>query len=301
MNLVIDHTFIENLLKYHPTSSAINSDSTIRIFTNKKNNFLITRRYLEILKEKISTDISHDAFQQIITFMIDRKNDTSKDLNESDKIEDVISEFKRLRNLFEKEEPILFVFYHIENPEEKLVNLPYINILDKSSNFHANLLFELAENGVFKINYFHANNDQDIEFIFTSALSLFKKISKLTIYERDCDFHNNPILANLLKIKNKEIYTRAWDRSGSYSDLITEIKCIQSKFGGSIITYLTKDRSSIHERRLLLRNIVIDSDHNLSSITARNKSWTLTVYIEQEIEKYTDKNSTFFKLQMNGK
>lgn len=271
MELVID----KKLLKVYFDSLTPNKKEEfihhlILSVESPKNKMKISSKYLDILESYFSNECitQKDFFQKFITSLSDEgriigfKSNLDSDEEEDLLEEMMIHEYKDFTFLLTKELEI----------EKFKTNQSIISRVNKPNLDW--LILALSSCSVIQLDYSDFNKSSNLEdiFMFCSNFPLRGKVLHII----DSYFNlNGSSQLKAFKHKGHKIkcYTSSFLKVDSDKSILRN--SIKSYFGNKTSVLFSSDKSILHERKLLLEDLVIDSTHDFSEINLRNKNWTL--------------------------
>jgi hypothetical protein len=288
MYLILSLYFINILI----SKKVGESNSAEMIFLNKNNKFIISKLYLELLEEYINIKTNTDLSKLLIAQLIDRSKIVDTKIVDTG-IDNISLE---MYNIYSSSEPFIICcssqceyFKSIDN------NIFYLD--RKTENIYNKIISNILEKSIVKVQYYEFKNNNEILKLFNCLKSLFKYMSKIMIIDREFNFLQNVNINHFLSINEKNIYTKGWGYDSNLANLKIIKKEIESNFKGRVNIYFTKSKELLHERRIIMNNITIESNQDLGSINNNDKSWSLTISInELEIVEINKKYSMFVKL-----
>lgn len=278
--------YLEARSKFHKT---VTEKLRQNIIESDKNIFLFNIDYINCLEKII--DENHplkDECNLFIKALIDN-DELGLNLNIEYKIENIEYLFEKL-SLTEIEDEILIgVSESIENFES---NYNILNI-NNISNVNKNYIYsKFLTNEVCQIRHFDLENRSEILSLLNYSFSLYNKIDEVIIIDRQTNLNHN-IYNNLIDRGVKFYYYTLYADASDSISLKNKLKRYQ--------IYSTSNEDLIHERLLVVKDMVITMDEDPFNIEHRN-TWLITIQVcKSSVNKIkTEKcslfnNTLFFK------
>lgn len=291
MNILISECFFDTIINNEP----LLKDKSLRIFTNGNNKFVISKKYIEFFENYYRDNEHFPIIQSFLKQLIDRKvKEYQTDTLQSNNLPEEIS---NLLNLYSLTDPIIVCTKNSITSKPDIKNFEFSYSNEPNSHWQK-ILYELLSISIVRINYYDVKNDNEIKEIFTSIQGIFKNLNTIFIYDRELNFTTNTNINSFLDVKNKIIYTKGWGHDPGYTNLKSAKQEIERKFKGRVRIYITKKKEILHERRILINSLIIDSNQDLGAIVSSDKTWTVTICKNlKESESFRLKNPEFSELK----
>jgi len=262
-----------------------------RMLNNPKNRFLISESIIDCIESSLNSDeLIIDYFHGFVKSTIDGSIINLENYNNRDK-RNYNDEFRSLISSYHG----TFISCIFLNPETTVqVEIPF-SILSKISKPNLSwIIRELASNNNgLSVRYFDFKTDNEIKTFFKDIFHLPLCIDEVYIFDRQCNL-NHDRFDELIKRKPNLKYFTA--RENSFAEDLVNKRTVTNKFGPSSELYVSR-RENIHERRIIIGSIIIDSDDDFYNILCERRTWKIDVICcNDTASKHLNKMSLFQKM-----
>lgn len=256
IEVILDKTFINNF-------GDITSDrgrSIDKILLNENNIFIINASLLKYIEEHININYK-DKWENYFTYLSDNNHLISSNTDTLDS------------NIIFNEAPKQYDYSIILSDSDN------INTCNISINTINNTLFkELLENGKCTFRNTNFNTHDEIKLVFEKLFYCSKTTHRIIIIARynhfDCD------IINILKSKfNKKTF---WTTYKGSNDPSTNLTLLRQQLGNSLLL-LTGNNEQIHERKLIIGNLIVEFDDDFNKITYDCDTWMCHCSINKDL------------------
>lgn len=254
------------------------------------NKMKISDTYLDILESYFSNECNtlKDFFRQFITAL----SDENRIITFKTKIESNIEEELLIEMMgFEHKDFTFLLTKNIRIEQFKSHQTNFDSIAKPNLDW---FILSLSSNSVVQLDYSDFKNTAELEQIFLTCSNFPQKGKELHIIDSYFNLNGNSQLKSFKSCGHKiKCYTSSFNKSDVEKTFIRQ--SIKSYFGNKTAIRFSNDKSLIHERKILTENLIIDSTHDFSELTLKNKNWTVYFLIcdirkEKVIEKLTKYN-----------
>lgn len=179
----------------------------------------------------------------------------------------------------------------LESVEEFIAEIENIIVLKESKKINKNwIAIELLTNSLCNVSFADFKKDDDIKLFFNSLFELPKFIKHIKIFNRDQQYN---YLENI-KGQNIEYYTKM--RAGNMDlHFRNETKKeMQKALGNKLKLLYTNNPRVIHERKIIIDNLIITLDNALENITVEELTWEIYInYDKQKAQTWVAKCGDF--------
>lgn len=259
------------------------------IFESNNNKIVFNKDFVNSIEETI--DEKHplrDESNLFIKRMIDNLDDISINANTNSGTGDPDIIFEDLCKINFKGEILIGVSESKENigDFQKILNLDNVSPDNKN-----HILSKLLTGEVCQIRHADLNQLSDIIPLLNLVYDLYSDYEKISIIDRQVNLNHN--LYNLLITKSPHVDYFSLNVDAS------DNQALKSKFR-KYQFYSTRDKNLIHERILIIKDVIITMDEDPMFIEQRN-TWTITIETSKRLANriYTDKRNQFIKTLYN--
>jgi hypothetical protein len=240
------------------------------IFNNQNNNFLLGKKLLEFYEECLEdTPGGQELLNALITEIIDNKLINCMGCNNDD-VKILMGDMENhylLEKSIQKSNCILNLSKNINQS----INNFRSGVLDLIINNKNKLIIELAAYNPREITFRYHDfvDDNDIKEIFNCFFELSNNNSSVDIFDRQTNLNHtyfDPIL-------NKSI--SYYTKTDSVNNEINENAIIKHKFPRSRIFRI--NRNNIHERKLKIGVLVLETDEDFHNIEVARSTWKISI------------------------
>jgi hypothetical protein len=250
-----------------------------------KNKLKISSHYLEVLEAYFSEKSSaHKSFFQTFVTTL---NDEGRLITFTTTI-DSDSEIEHL------EEIIQYGYQDFTFFLSKQQQLPNLHnhqcVFDQIAKPNKDwFILSLSSCAVVQLDYSDFNTTMSLEDIFKICSKLPTRGKELHIIDSYFNLNGNSQLkyfkANGHKIK---CYSSSFKKTENDKSILRN--SIKSYFGKKTSVRFSSDKTIIHERKIMIENLILDSTHDFSEITLKNNNWTLYFIIcDDRMKKVIEK------------
>lgn len=235
------------------------------IFENSSNTIVICKEFVNYIEKEI--DESHELRDQcnvLIKSLIDNENNESLSINLTKELTDQGDLFEELIKKAEVANLTLGIAEDSENVRgiKKILNLANLKIGTKNYVFS-----KLLTNEVCQIRHINFDQKEDLIPLLNHVYDLYCEYSDITIIDRQSNL-NHTIYDHLI---SKSIKFKYYTLKASLADA----RVIKEKLKIYEL-YSTNDNNLIHERCLIIKDIIITMDEDPFNILHRD-TWTITI------------------------
>lgn len=287
-NLLVE--YIDGLFK--PNKST-NEKLLSRIIENNSNSFLLNKNIINEYENRLKDHLGDriDSLYPFLQNLITNKSIKIK-ANNADKsndiYEDIESSYFSDKNYFTS-----IVYSNISITREASLNNKYSCIINEISkpNIHW-LISELAggKNNSLTVRYFDFNSNDEIKGIFNDLFTLSDRYLLVLIYDRQTNFEHG-LFDRIKKTHNIHYYT-------SYSR-DNRIKNKEIKDNFRRVKIFKSSNKNIHERRLIVKDLIIETDNDFWNIRFDEPTWKIDISICNQVAKELIKKNKMFKRDLN--
>lgn len=281
MNIVVDK---ELLGIYFDSLAPKKKDEKIHslmlAIESPKNKLKISSSYLEILETYFSEKSSahKNFFQTFVTTL----NDEGRLISFTTKINSN-SEMDHLSEMMEFEYQD---FTFLLSKQQQLPNLQtHQSIFDHVTKPNKDwFILSLSSCSVVQLDYSDFSTTIGLEDIFRTCSKLSASGKELHIIDSYFNLNGNSQLKYFKASGHKiKCYSSSFNKSENEKSILRN--SIKTYFGKKTSVRFSSDKSILHERKIMIENLILDSTHDFSEITLKNNNWTLYFIICDDRKK----------------
>lgn len=251
-----------------------NDDSKLiikKIIDNPKNKFLLTKRVIEDIESNLNdNDLLKNYFHDWMKILIDTSLIDLVDYKEVLTL-DYTQEIEHILNSYHGS---LIIGIFLDSKSLLKTNIPCSIISQIAKPNLSWIISELAGNiNGLSVRYFDFQSDDDIKTFFKEIFLLPIKVDEVYIFDRQCNLNHN-CFEKLITRKPRVRYLTA--RGKSPVDNFANKQALIKKFGTKAELYLSR-KENIHERRIILDSLIIESDDDFFNILFNRNTWKIDV------------------------
>ncbi len=261
IEIILDKSFIHD---YGDIKSKIGLKLE-KIFLNEKNTFIINQSLLKYIDENIQDEFI-EKWRGIFTHLSDN-NQLKSSKNNTLNVDNIFKELPKSSADF---------IIILENLDD-IINSNIRCSLRKETIEHL-LFIELLQqnNMIFRSHYF--SNDKEIIQIFNKIFTCSKTKHRVIIVSRYANFN-----CELIKLFKKSFDKKTfWTTYKGINDPSTNFQRLKNLLGNQLMLYTGKNEE-IHERKLIIGNVIIEFDDDFNKITNDVDTWVCNCIIDKKI------------------
>jgi len=254
--------------------------STIeRIINNPKNKFLLTKRIIDQIESCLVNDeIIVNYFQTRMTVLLGSSIIDIPNYN-PEQSTDYPEEFKYALSCYNG---TLISCIFLDSKSFVKTQIPYSVLNEISKPNLSWIICELAGNpNGLSVRYFDFQSEEEIDNFFKDIFLLPQDIDEVFIFDRQCNLNHNRFDA-LRKRKPRVRYLTA--RGINQTDNLANKRALEQKFGTRSELFLCR-RENIHERRIIINSLIIESDDDFYNILLERRTWKIDILCCKETAK----------------
>lgn len=261
-----------------------NDNLLLNAINSLKNKFKFSSNYIDKLEEYFS-QISNEKRQLFNAFIQSCYEDKqlvpikSSDIFVSDDDE-------LLQTFYYQINDFTFLLSKCDNSFLK-AKLPYnISIFNNIEKPNIDwIILGLSTRITIDIDYSFLNSNKKIEELFKSITSFSFSVNEIRILDSYFNLNRSSIY-NYINHQNQKVkcYTRLFDRKPS--DKKIKADNIKNHFGKNKTSVAFSTNTKIvHERKIAIKNLIIDATHDFAEILPENNNWTIYLVVCDEKNK----------------
>lgn len=238
------------------------------IVFNSSTKICFSKTYLNLLEK---SGVNQDYFQALI-----------KELNDENRIETekccgktlCDDEFKQIVN---NNQDSFFIPVVIKD-DAKFNGINSLLVLEKSKKNNLEWIKrELLAKAILNVCYKDFNNDNEIKTFFDNLFLIPKFIKEVYVFDRE------QTSAVLTKAHGNQIkyYTLMGGSHKYLLDRQDARRILRRELGGRLKLFYTSDPRVLHERKILIENLIITIDNSRNNLTISEPTWEITVCIDK--------------------
>jgi len=137
---------------------------------------------------------------------------------------------------------------------------------------------DLLEKNQISLRNFHFDNNTSIKNFFKKLFNCSKTNQRVIIIAR----YNNFGCDLIEELKNKFRQKSFWTTYKGHFDPSTNFSNLQSQLGNSLMLF-TGNNSQIHERKIIIGNLIIEFDDDFNKITADVDTWKCDCSVDKNL------------------
>jgi len=277
---------------FKPNKSA-KEELLSRIIENNSNSFLLNKNiineYENLLKNHLGDRI--DSLYPFLENLITNKSIRIR-ANNADKSNDIYDDIESAY-FSDNNYMTSIVYSNISITREASLNNKYSCIIDEivKPNIHW-LISELAggKNNSMTVRYFDFNSNNEIKGIFNDLFTLSDRYTLVLIYDRHTNFEHG-LFDCIKETHNIQYYTSYsrynGDKNKEIKDNFRRVKIFKSS------------KKNIHERRLIVKDLIIETDNDFWNIRCDEPTWKIDISICNQTAQELIKKNRMFKRDLN--
>lgn len=259
--------------------------TVFNIIYNSKSKICFSKNYIELLEKSVK---NKDAFFALISELSDtgriKIEDSAGNINFNEEFVEIAKKAKI---------PLLIPL-SINDLNNNIKSIPFLTVINgaKPLNKHW-VIIELLSKDICNVCYQDFNSDLEINEFVKSILLIPKFIRNVVVFDRE---QNSEILSSI-KGYNISYYTML--KSGYQNlHLRKEIKKdLQMKLGGKLKLFYTSNNRKIHERKIILEDILITFDNSRFNLNTTEPTWEILISFNSErASKWKQKCNDFIEV-----
>jgi hypothetical protein len=255
----------------------------LSIFYNSNVKWVLNKDYLNNLESIIE---NQDTLQQLI-----------KELSDNNRLESIrtksYSGTKSLIN--EMAKPLVFPLT-IEYNDELSADEDEYYIFKKINRPNKHFVgFELLAKSITQVSFSDFSDVTDVESFFSMISdTIIRRFSISYVFNRDIENQ----LIGCLKGKTVHYFTLVKRGHHKLEDARENLRDLKNVCGGKTKVFFTRNPRLIHERKVLIENVLITCDNAFSNLIPSEPTWSLTVSFNPEtFTEWLSKKSEFSLLR----
>ena len=277
MNIISDLNTFKNAFREKVSKDSLED---LAIYFQENNTHLLSRPYVDIIEKEVeNTDLWETTLKEL---MDNGRVKTTE--STSDKSNDIcIDMFNDLKN-----SPSVL----ITSNNKSIDSMGYNNIDLKKEENKAIKKVLMDSTCIVYVHDF--DNNEKIEYFFKKVFSFQKINNEIFVFNREFD------LRFLSHFKNTRInYYTLLKRDYNQFDLESDSKdrSTYKIIGGKLRCYYTFNRAIIHERKVIIGNLIISPDNAFVNLNTNEPTWQITISNDPIISsKWKEKCNQFKRL-----
>lgn len=278
MNIISDLNTFKSAFREKVNKGSLED---LAIYFQENNNHLLSRAYVDIIEKEVEN--------------IDLWETTLKELMDNGRV-------KILKSTSDKPNDICIDMYNdfkdfpcvlITSDNEAIDSMGYNNIdLKKDEN---KVLKKIIKDSTCIVYVHDFDKDEKIEHFFKQLFSIQTLNTDVFVFNREFD------LRFLNHFKNTKVHYYTLLKRNYYerSDLKKEAtdKNTYKIIGGKLRCYYTFNRKFIHERKVIIGNLIISPDNAFVNLNINEPTWQITISNNPRISsKWKEKCNSFSRL-----
>lgn len=284
MNLIVDkEIFIEYLESIGQRFRNKNVLDLIQIFENEDNIFLISKYLIERVELEISKNPQLiNEFQAFITHIVYEKRFISQSLGKAEVESNEIIEI--FNKNIETTETFVFLKQNRVCYNSIKQNCCFFNdIIKPNKNW---IILKLASQRSLSVRYLDFNNNLEIHNFFKDYFDFNKNSNEVIILDSYCNLHRHnlfsPIVGNGQKVS---IYTSSFRKTEFEKGILR--KEVKNHFNSKTSVKFSSDKSLIHERTIMINNIILEINHDFAEVKRSNRNWKIDISYDYTLKQET--------------
>lgn len=255
--------YLESRSKFHKSHSEKLRQNIIESTLNK---FVFNIDYINCLEQKIDENhpLRDDCNLFIKMLIDDDKIGLNADINLNTNDSEII--FEKLSKLYFQDEILIGISEEHENINDESIILNVKNVSSVNKNY---IYSKLLTNEVCQIRHTDIENNSDIIPLLNCTYQLHKEFEEVVIIDRQTNLNHN--LYNLLIEKGVKFKYYTLNAN------LTDALIIKNKLKKYHI-FNTNNTNLIHERIVIIKNLIITLDEDPFNIEHRN-TWLITIQL----------------------
>lgn len=227
-----------------------------------------SKTYLNLLEK---SGINQDYFQALI-----------KELNDENRIEIekccgktlCDDEFKQIAT---NNQDSFFIPVVIKD-DSKFNGVKSLLVLEKSKKNNIEWIKkELLTKSILSVCYKDFNNDNEIKTFFDSLFLIPKFIREVYVFDRE----QTSTVITKAQGNHIKYYTFMGSSHKYILDRQNARKSLRRELGGRLRLFYTSDPRVLHERKIIIENLIITTDNSRNNLTTAEPTWEITVCIDK--------------------
>ncbi|MBB2950173.1 hypothetical protein [Sphingobacterium sp. JUb56] len=278
MNIISDLNTFKSAFKLK-----VNKDSheDLAIFLQENNTHIISREYVDIIEKEVENT---DLWETILKELMDegRLKSLKSTSNNANEI------CVEMYNTFKQSPCVL-----LTKDNKSIDSMGYNNIdLKKEEN---KVIKKVLKDSTCIVTVHDFDNDEKIKDFFKKIFSLQTLNTDIFIFNREFDLR----FLNHFKDAKVHYYTLLKNKHYDQSDLKSDSKNKRTYeiIGGRMRCYYTFNRKIIHERKVIIGNLIISPDNAFINLNINDPTWQITISNNPRISsKWKEKCNSFLRL-----
>lgn len=274
MNIVTDLNLFKTVFKDKFDQESI---EYLTIYYQKNNNHILSKEYIELIENTVQNT---ELWKSYFTELSDQGRIVKVESTQVDADELCIE-------IFENYKQDTCVFVSLNNEKINSLNVRNIPLENESYKVIKSLLTK--SNHILYVHDFE--NNKEIESFFNLILTFQSNVNNIYIFNREFDLK----FLNSLKSKRIHYYTLL-KRDYKIFDLKQDLKDNNTfkVLGRGLTCYYTFNRTLIHERKIVLGNLIISPDNAFINLNIEEPTWQITIDNNKVMaQKWKEKCSLF--------
>jgi hypothetical protein len=261
-------------------------------FSNPKNRFLMNKNYWDIIIKEVDPDdpkldLYHQFFLQLQSEsqILNIKSNTDFEKEFAKSLETIISDYKKDAEI---EDLIFVILGKDEHTDVKNSNYAVLSKIKKPNKHWIYFQIASLNPNTLTVRYYDFKTNKEIKSFLESLYNLVNKPKIAWIFDRYRNVEHFCFDALVGKVKFHYM-TLNFDKFENQ----TVVNTISKKLKSSIV--FSAHGSKIHERRLILGNLIVEVDDDFLNITADRNTWKMDICCCGHTSQELLKKQAFFK------
>lgn len=167
----------------------------------------------------------------------------------------------------------------IVNEDPVLKNIKSLLVLNGLKKHEKGwIVKELLSKSIYNVCYQDFLTDKEIEKFFSNLFCICNFLKEVVVFDREV----NSSLLSTIKGMNVKYYTYS-KRGRQYDiDRQTAKNDLKRELGGKLKLFYTNDLRILHERKIIIENLIITIDNSRSNISINEPTWEIIVTLDEE-------------------
>lgn len=261
LEIILDKSFISDFAKY--SKEGINIE---KILLNDNNTFIISTALIDYIEDNLSGEV------------FNRWEDLFKYLSDNNKLKSISNcntlNTDNIYSAIGNTDNYIIILKNMELPTNSNDYTCYL----KDTSLNSNFLIKILQNNQITFRSSDFSSNTEIDKFFNKMIDCSKTNKEVIIISRYNNFSCNLIQKVKSKFSKKEYWTTLKQDNCSTNN----VPLMKIQLGTSLKVYTGK-KKDIHERKIIIGNMILEFDDDFDKIKSSLHAWTGSCIINENI------------------
>lgn len=261
LEIILDKTVIDDFGSFSMQGRILE-----KILLNDNNLFIISKKLLIYIEEKLSGAIL-ERWENLFLYLHDNNKLKSIQNYDTLNVDEIYASIGNTDNY-------VFVLKNISSPINDNEYTCYL----KDSSLNNNFLIKILQTNQVTFRSSDFNSNAQIDNFFTKMITCSKTNKEVIIIAR----YNNFSCTLIEKVKAKFIKKEYWTTLKNNNCSTNNVALMKMKLGSTLKVF-TGTNKDIHERKIIIGNMLLEFDDDFDKIKSSLHTWTGSCIINEDV------------------